>query len=979
MGKLAQRPPKRREKERCDRGTSSGELTNFEQPRQQAQPPQSQHQEVPEEEDSDSLEVILEQDNIDNPSEDPTIYHGKPVMLRKKEFVDHEEISGEGGTSQLFRGENLNSERNNVPAEVAIKRSRTGLYVGNKEQFDRRINRFFREVRLLGRLDHIEALPTVYGSNTVKFGNQGYPQIIMELIDGEPLSDYVAQDNEVEDILDWAQQLYSVAGELHDENIIHRDFKPGNAMIQTNGMLRLLDLGGSTEEAESTISQMIGGTINRTIAGTPKYESIEASWGYPVVQSDIYSIAVTLYDLLSEKPSKGPRFRGAGQAILDLGKLQERLYKKTGNKKAAEMIVGIMRKVTARNKFDMDEPQSAEDFLPEDCYKNAQEVLADFAKVEYELGFGVEERTSLINLCDSASKEGVIGHYDPEDGILCVSQTNDIFSGTWVDQHGDEIKFEGTQREIAELIKTFDVDGVYKPITCNMLRRAFCIEEEGPQTVEEHLERIYQETVPLRFNLAEDHIRGELDKLWGLDLIDHAEETKYFNQLTERVAERSTEGRLIRNEYEFEDLKRVYKATIDKSYNGDFFYSNIPANKSFDRLLRVIHEKDLDIDDVTKIFNILYKQTKEGNSKAGVDWNAYKKHSKELQKKTVVTWSHNRPAKGPKKIEKVRSRLEQILDGPAHAKGGILRDDRYVALIDYLEHFEGLTKLEAPHTHHNLNTTEEDYYSLETPWSELKEGKSKALTGVSMVSTGVLSLAAGGIFGQNLYQMGAITVLGMLIPLARHSELYKNAKDWAKDLVTPFSSKVNITRRYSRPKVVEAFCDMVEEANPEYSADKIIKVLQDTIANYGKNKIVPSPYEVLNSANWNLTIPSDHQEELTSHNSSGFSEHMPPYKPMPPRPRPQVSTGGTTEVSYSMNPDYLKKIKKEKPIEGTTLDQYLNDHSCKAEEPVGISFHIEDVIDREYQTVKSDFFIDETEPEYCIDDTKKPEDDGFVN
>ncbi len=156
---------------------------------------------------------------------------------------------------------------------------------------------FEREARLLARLHH-QALPRVSDHFTEGDGQF----LVMQYIPGEDLFEMQTRRQSAfpqSDVLRWADQLCDALDYLHtqDPQIIHRDIKPQNLKLTSRGQVVLLDFG----LAKGSAGTLTAVTTSASIFGyTPNYAPLEQVQGLGTdARSDIYSLAATLYHLLT--------------------------------------------------------------------------------------------------------------------------------------------------------------------------------------------------------------------------------------------------------------------------------------------------------------------------------------------------------------------------------------------------------------------------------------------------------------------------------------------------------------------------------------------------------------------------------------------------------------------------------------------------------------------------------------------------------
>lgn len=165
-----------------------------------------------------------------------------------------------------------------IGKKVAIK-----IPHNQKEEFTRLI----AEPRLLAALDHpnIVQLLTVDKAENIFF-------IVMEYVDGMSLTQYLSENTlTMKDAVDLAVQILSALEYAHEKNIIHRDLKPGNILVTADKKVKITDFGTATLTQGAQQAAGIGGTLF--------YMAKEQVLGHPVPASDLYSVGVLLYELLT--------------------------------------------------------------------------------------------------------------------------------------------------------------------------------------------------------------------------------------------------------------------------------------------------------------------------------------------------------------------------------------------------------------------------------------------------------------------------------------------------------------------------------------------------------------------------------------------------------------------------------------------------------------------------------------------------------
>jgi len=169
------------------------------------------------------------------------------------------------------------------------------------------LRRFRREANILGRLNHPN-IARVYEAGSHDDGLGGRPFFAMELIeDGLPIDQYVARHD-----LDRRQRLElfiracDAVDYAHERGVIHRDLKPSNILVGGDGEPKVIDFGVARVAGDADMSMVSMATSPGQLIGTLRYISPEQFEARdqdeaiePGVRSDVYSLGVVLYELLT--------------------------------------------------------------------------------------------------------------------------------------------------------------------------------------------------------------------------------------------------------------------------------------------------------------------------------------------------------------------------------------------------------------------------------------------------------------------------------------------------------------------------------------------------------------------------------------------------------------------------------------------------------------------------------------------------------
>ena len=220
-----------------------------------------------------------------------TVPRGGPVAGQRQALPREvgpyrlEERLGQGGMGEVYRAYDRSSGR-----RVALKhlRPEQAAKAGARA-------RFRREAASAQRLDH-PCIVKVYEI----FAAEGSDWIVMELVEGETLSDLLAAGPlPLERALPLAIEIASALAAAHAEGILHRDLKPANIRVTAEGRPRILDFGLAKQVLyrDGTSPEI---TATGQLLGTPHAMSPEQALGHPVdLRSDLFSLGTLLYEMVT--------------------------------------------------------------------------------------------------------------------------------------------------------------------------------------------------------------------------------------------------------------------------------------------------------------------------------------------------------------------------------------------------------------------------------------------------------------------------------------------------------------------------------------------------------------------------------------------------------------------------------------------------------------------------------------------------------
>ncbi|HEX3084926.1 MAG TPA: serine/threonine-protein kinase, partial [Pyrinomonadaceae bacterium] len=208
---------------------------------------------------------------------------------------------GRGGMGAVYL-----ATREGFQQKVALKIIKRGM---DTESI---VRRFVMERDVLASLNHPNIARLLDGGTT-----DGLPFIVMEYVEGDSITAFCDQKRlTIDERLVLFRKVCAAVVYAHQNLVVHRDIKPSNILVTPDGEPKLLDFG----IAKVLSSDQLGYTIEPTAAGaglmTPEYASPEQIRGEKVTTaSDIYSLGVLLYEMLSGHRPFQFRSRSAGEML----------------------------------------------------------------------------------------------------------------------------------------------------------------------------------------------------------------------------------------------------------------------------------------------------------------------------------------------------------------------------------------------------------------------------------------------------------------------------------------------------------------------------------------------------------------------------------------------------------------------------------------------------------------------------------------
>ncbi len=187
---------------------------------------------------------------------------------------------GSGGMSTVYLARDQTLDR---PVAVKV------MHREMSEQADQ-LERFRQEARSVAKLSHPNVVSVIDAGE-----DGGYPYIVFEYVEGETLKQRIKREGALDpqEAIAYAIEIARGLSMAHARNMVHRDIKPQNILIDAEGRAKLTDFGISRQLEQD------GMTATGRVLGTTDYVAPEQAMGHKVdPRTDIYSLGVVLYEML---------------------------------------------------------------------------------------------------------------------------------------------------------------------------------------------------------------------------------------------------------------------------------------------------------------------------------------------------------------------------------------------------------------------------------------------------------------------------------------------------------------------------------------------------------------------------------------------------------------------------------------------------------------------------------------------------------
>ncbi len=199
-------------------------------------------------------------------------------------LLDH---VGRGARGRVFKARHRLMDR-----VVALK-----VLVVENALNDTAFARFFREMKIVGLLDHPNVVRAIDADV-----HEGCPYIVMEYLEGADLEQVYARRGSLppEEVIKYMAQASRGLAHAHEKGVIHRDVKPTNLFLVNSGIVKVLDLGFGELVGQAGQASNVFDTDLGIVVGTTDFMSPEQVKARPIdARTDLFSLGCTMYRLLT--------------------------------------------------------------------------------------------------------------------------------------------------------------------------------------------------------------------------------------------------------------------------------------------------------------------------------------------------------------------------------------------------------------------------------------------------------------------------------------------------------------------------------------------------------------------------------------------------------------------------------------------------------------------------------------------------------
>lgn len=227
-------------------------------------------------------------------------YHIVPGMVLEGKYIVGRSI-GYGGFGVTYIGldQVLNKKvaiKEYLPGEFSTRvpgQTEVTVFSGDKEeQFQKGVDKFVEEAKRLAKFQSMDNIVRIYDA----FQENGTAYIVMEYLEGETLKDKLEREGKmpVENAIAMIKPVAKALGEVHKEDIIHRDIAPDNLFITKEGDVKLLDFGAA-RTATVGRSRSLSVIVKMGFAPPEQYQSKgnQGPW------TDVYALAASMYKMIT--------------------------------------------------------------------------------------------------------------------------------------------------------------------------------------------------------------------------------------------------------------------------------------------------------------------------------------------------------------------------------------------------------------------------------------------------------------------------------------------------------------------------------------------------------------------------------------------------------------------------------------------------------------------------------------------------------